>query len=51
MSVRVRSLRIAVPVVTTCAAALVLAGLAGWAVAAADEVGPIFVDGQATSCR
>ena len=47
MSVRVRSLRIAVPVVTTCAAALVLAGLAGPAVAAVDEVGPIFVDGQA----
>jgi X-Pro dipeptidyl-peptidase len=32
---------------TTCAGALVLAGLAGPATAAADEVGPVFVDGQA----
>ncbi len=47
MTVRARSPRIAASVVTTCAGALVLATLAGTASAAADDVGPVFVDGQA----
>lgn len=47
MSVRARSPRTAVSVLTTCAGALVLATLAGPVTAAADDVGPVFVDGQA----
>jgi len=47
MSVRTRSPRVAVSVMTASAGALVLATLAGPVTAAADDVGPVFVDGQA----
>ncbi len=47
MSVRTRSPRLAALALPTCAGALVLATLAGSGSASADEVGPIFENGEA----
>ena len=47
MTTRARPPRRAATAVTTCAGALILATIAGPANAAAEDVGPVFVDGQA----
>src|SRR5690554_4226905 len=51
MSVRTRSPRLAALALPTCAGALVLATLAGAGSASADEVGPIFENGEAQIVR